>query len=185
MLKFILIVLLVTVGLNLVPIECVIMRSYNHVSRDELTDYESFTAKYLNDDGVTNTNLFVGVFEPMCKDKIYTAAFIGAQRHTGVGIVVSVASLPAEGFPVELSSCAQVLFYKAGSLITSPDSVTLNLEHTELTQWEKENMRASIKIINGFNYPVKIFWNDENSDGYAHGEVNEGDSIRCVTVCAE
>jgi hypothetical protein len=171
--------LLFTMGLYLVvPMEGVIMRSYNHVSHDEQPNYESFATKYLNDDGITNTNVFVGVYEPMCKDKIYTAAFVGAQRHTGVGIVVSVASLPAEGFPVELSSCAQVLFYKAGSPITSPDSVTLNLEHTELTQWEKENMRANIKIINGFNYPVKIFWNDENSDGFVHGVVEEGDSIR-------
>jgi hypothetical protein len=177
--KFILIALLVAVGVYLVvPIGGVIMRSYNHVSHDEQTNFESFAAKYINNDGVTNTNIFVGLYEPNCKDKIHTAAFIGAQRHTGVGIVVSVASLPAEGFPVELSSCAQVLFYKAGSPITSPDSVTLNLDHTELTQWEKENMRTNIKIINGFNYPVKIFWNDENSDGFAHGVVHEGDSIR-------
>ena len=72
----------------------VVIRPYNYVSYTVFDTFAELAATYLHhedDEHFTNTNLFLGVADPECWDKLQSPAFLGAQRHGG-GNVSAVSS---------------------------------------------------------------------------------------------
>ena len=101
----------------------VIVRYYNEVRHKEL-EFAEFQKEYLTHEGHrTNTNLFVGVATPECKDQLESPAFKGSQRHAG-GDVLSVVTLSASDFPLPLNSCVEVFFYPINTPISDPKERT-------------------------------------------------------------
>ena len=83
---------------------------YNEVN---FIQYKS-TEDFVNDVFVlygeerSKTNVFLGVATPECEYILDSVAFRGAQRHAG-GDTLLVATVPSEGFPLRMDSCAQVI----------------------------------------------------------------------------
>ena len=103
----------------------VIVRYYNEVRHKEYDSFEEFQKEYLTHEGHrTNTNLFVGVSTPECKDQLESSpAFKGSQRHAG-GDVVAVVTLSASDFPLPLKGCVEIFFYSIDTLISDPKERT-------------------------------------------------------------
>ena len=103
----------------------VIVRYYNEVRHKEYDSFEEFQKEYLTHEGHrTNTNLFVGVSTPECKDQLESPAFKGSQRHAG-GDVVAVVTIAASDFPLPLKEgCVEIFFYSIDTLITDPKERT-------------------------------------------------------------
>lgn len=151
---------------------CVIVRHYNEVNHVDFETYDHFFETYFTlAGGRSNTNIFVGVAEPQCLERLDTAAFKGAQRHAG-GNVVAVATVPQQGYPVSLAACAEVFFYPFNSSITSPKERTVNLGHIELTRWGTERMSTHIDFVNNFDFAIQIFWLEESHDSVKQGDDN-------------
>ena len=102
----------------------VIVRYYNEVRHKEYDNFEEFQKEYLTHEGHKfNTNLFVGVATPECKDRLDSPAFKGSQRHAG-GDVVAVVTIAASDFPLPLKGCVEIFFYSIDTPITDPKERT-------------------------------------------------------------
>lgn len=131
-------------------------------------------------DGRSNTNVIVGVTTPECAEKLDSPAFKGAQRHAG-GNVLSVATIPKEGFPLSFDSCARAYFYRFNTSVNNPSSHTDNLDHIALTGWESELMSVKVRMTNGFDFPIKVFWHEESHVPKSQGIVAPGKSYTVST----
>lgn len=90
----------------------------------EFDNFEDFQKEYLTHEGHrTNTNLFVGVATPECKDQLESPAYKGSQRHAG-GDVVAVVTISASDFPLPLKGCVEVFFYSIHTPINDPTERT-------------------------------------------------------------
>ena len=137
---------------------CVIVRDYNEVNHRVYDTYADFlNTLFTLAGGNSNTNVFVGVAQPECSDRLETAAFRGAQRHAG-GNVVSVATIPSEGFPIQLADCAEVFWYPFNTSINVPLERTIHLSHVNLTRWGSERMLTHINFVNDFEFTIQLWW---------------------------
>ena len=152
----------------------VIVRYYNEVRHKEFANFAELEKEYLTLEGHrTNTNLFVGVSKPECKQELESAALRGVQRHAG-GDVVAVVTLPALGFPLPLEGCAEVFYYPINSTIAEPKARSADMEHVSLTRWGAEQMPVSVIFTNKFDFPVEYFWIDESADPVSQGIMKPG-----------
>jgi hypothetical protein len=150
-------------------VTCVVVRDYNEVNHKVYDTYsEFFDAFFTLSGGNSNTNVFVGVTEPQCADRLETAAFRGAQRHAG-GNVVSVATVPSEGFPIKLAACAEVFWFPFNTSIYNPLERTVNLGHVDLTRWGGERMPTHIDFFNDFEFPIQLWWLEESHEPVKQG----------------
>ena len=70
------------------------MRSYNEVNHKEYNSYDEWKSVFFTLDGEkSNTNLFVGVVEDECRDKLDTPAFKGLFFST-FPLALSLTSIP-------------------------------------------------------------------------------------------
>jgi len=161
-----------------------IQRSYNEVNHAYYDSFQELADVYFTmgpydkskkEYGKTRSNVIVGVYTT-CKDKLETAAFIGAQRHAG-GNVLTVATIPQSDFPLKITSCAEVFFYPFNSSVIEPQGRTANLDHVALTSFLQDSTQASVIFKNGFDFPIKIAWHEEsNQPKYLKGHFKPNES---------
>jgi hypothetical protein len=171
----------------IVNCRAVIVRDYNAVNFFEVDTFDKFREVYMNlEPDVFSQNVMLGVATEECWDKLQSPAFRGTQRHSGGG-PLSAVTLPAKEFPYptvllgdagEPDACAHILFYRTGDNIHQPRAVTSELEHRYLNQWLAEQMRLpSLRMTNGFDYPIDVFWQEESSDPVHQGVLLPGESM--------
>lgn len=162
----------------------VVIRPYNYVSYTVFDTFAELAATYLHhedDEHFTNTNLFLGVADPECWDKLQSPAFLGAQRHGG-GNVSAVALLPRSEFPGETTECAQVFYYNIYSPFREPADVCSSFEHIELNSFMARSLRISdVRFTNNFQYAINVFWHEENTEPMSNGRLDPGQSMTVST----
>lgn len=162
-------------------VACYVVRDYNTIHFHEFSSNDEFYQKHFTlSGGRSNNNLFVGVAQPECHEKLESAAFRGAQRHAG-GHVIDVVTVPAKDFPLPLTGCAEVFFYGYNSSITNPTDRTDQLDHLELTRWGGQQMGRKVKFVNDFDFPVEMYWSDEGKDPVRQGILNPGKETTITT----
>jgi len=172
----------------LATVNAVIVRDYNSVNFVEVDTFEHFQNTYMNlDKDTVNQNVMLGVATPECWSQLESPAFRGVQRHSGGGPMVTV-SLPADQYPYpkhmlnamkQPKDCANVIFYRRGDKLSAPAATTSELEHTELNPWLAERMRVdSLRLTNGFSYPVQLYWQEESHDPVFQGVMQPGETQR-------
>ena len=149
-------------------VQAITIRDYNEVNHKAYETFTEFYETFFTLSGRSNTNIFVGVAESQCADRLDTAAFRGAQRHAG-GNVVAVATVFNEGFPVVLAACAEVFWYPFNTSISDPKERTVNLGHVDLTRWGGDRMPTHIDFFNDFEFPIQLWWLEESHEPVKQG----------------
>ena len=140
-------------------------REYSKVYNYHYTAVKQFEEKWVDASGNVNANLLIGVFEESCESKVYNVNLLSIQRVAGVEAFRYV-TVPSNGFPIELSSCAEVLYYPKGhSIAHPPSSRTAEFTYTGISDWLHTDVRPlSLTITNRLPHDVTVVYQDENAD---------------------
>mmetsp|Transcript_4231 Transcript_4231/g.4385 ORF Transcript_4231/g.4385 Transcript_4231/m.4385 type:complete len:450 (+) Transcript_4231:81-1430(+) len=163
----------------------VVVRYYNEINHKDMYSFEEFSKTYLtytDTEGVavTNTNILLGVATAECKELLDIAAFRGAQRNAGGG-VVSVVYLPVREFPHAIDGCVEVFYYPVHTPIDDPFFRTVDLEYTKLTQIQAEAMIVGVTFTNNFPYAIYTVYNEESALPTKGGILQPGESTQMNT----
>ena len=138
---------------------------YDTVNHLEFNSTSEFISALFNNAGKASTNILVAYTTPECKSKIDDHPSIkGSQRHAGSYSFTS-ATVVDTAFPIELTDCIELAFYRYDSESFTPDERTPLLEPLEIVSWVRDQMSVQgFTMTNDFDFPVQLFWCDENKD---------------------
>jgi len=138
-----------------------LLRYYDHVHFTEFGSWSEFQRLFLDEGSYFLRNVMLGVANTECRDKLYAPALLGLQRHASPD-VVEYAMLSAEEYPVKLTDCAEVHWYRIGDKLGKSETFS-DFNHDELNSWIVGAMRTpDVVLTNGFSFPIEVFWHEES-----------------------
>ena len=78
---------------------------------------------------------------------------------------------------MQMDSCSAIYFYKLGSPLQSPDFITNEVDNASVVRFVVESARVKMSLINAFDFPIEIYWEDEANPAQLQMEVPPGDSV--------
>lgn len=170
--------------------------SYNDIRFRRYDSYSEMKneKELFSSDGIALQNIALGVIETRignkndknkCIELIDTTAFHAAQRYAAGGVLssalIKLTNNDIENFPIMLNGCAELLYYKIGSVITEPDSRlrTNEINDINIVKWMQSLTKLDVSVYNHFDYDIEMYFHDESSDGrlVARIKPNEGYSM--------
>jgi hypothetical protein len=141
--------------------------------------YDEFKRVYMEDeDPVTTVAVLLGVYSMYCKHLINSASFQGIGRMTSTSVVI--ATVPADTFPFSMDECAEAFWFKKGD--SSPASRTSDFDYVALRMWVGQLRGMDVTITNTFDFPIMLYWCDEDAGIERQGLVPPGHSIAQGTL---
>lgn len=142
------------------------IREYNAVQYSAFESLSDFESAFVDPSGIMNENVMVGIFnDDDCRHWVMSPNLVGVQRASGVTNLKYVTVKTTEFPVINVDTCAEVLFYKIGSVLTAPSARTTDLEYVSLNLFINEQvLPCQFDIVNTFPFPVSIVWHDESQD---------------------
>jgi len=139
-----------------------VLRYYDQVHFTDHIAWSHFQRLFLEVGSHFVRNVMLGVSNSDCRDKLYAPALLGLQRHASPD-VAEYAIISATEYPVAITECAEVHWYRIGDKLGEPSGKFHNFNHAELNSWIVESMRVEgVVLKNGFSYPIEVFWHEES-----------------------
>eukprot|EP01038_Epipyxis_sp_PR26KG_P014712 gene14712-19776_t len=174
------------------------IRDYNKVT---YTIYSSFPEFFIDQlveisptEIITKNNMFLGIAEAHCFNLLTENPLLIGAQHLAGGNVISVAILPKNEFKLNDNSihiinhggsnkeCATVYYYPKGSNIQRPQESTSDFNRQSFHAWTFNQIRVKdLKFINGFDFPIQIFWHDESTSPRSNGVLQPRESFTLQT----
>ena len=155
---------------------------YNKVDFEEKSSIADLLESTFTSDGKAIRSVVIGLSTPQCSDRLERAAFRGSQRHAGGETLSSVSVVMSseedvQRFPLRLNDCAEYFFYLIDSQIEDPNGrSTLHSNH-ELNSFIADHTRVSVRVMNKFNFPVDMYWSEENLEPRLDANIKAGDDL--------
>jgi len=161
------------ISIFLLSILCVVqfargveIREYNTVQYRVFDSVHDFENTFVDESGKITENVVVGVYgHEECRSWVESPNLMGVQRMSGVANL-RYATIHTTDFPGGgLDPCAEVLFYKVGTTITTPFARTIDLDYVSLNEFISAHvLPCEMFLFNEFPFPVTLVWHDESQE---------------------